>query len=190
MPDPTIADPGATPAARYARVAARFDEVVHAVPADRWGSPAPCEGWVARDVVDHLCEWVPAVIGRSGLTPPPAAGDGPVERWEALHAFLAGALADPATAAASFDAGPPGRMTVARAIDQLVTPDVLVHTWDLARAAGLDERIDEELAAELLEQMGPMDEVLRASGHFGPKVEVPDDADAQTRLLAFTGRRP
>ena len=35
-----------------------------------------------------------------------------------------------------------------------------------------------------------MDEVLRASGHYGPKVEVPADADEQTRLIAFTGRHP
>jgi hypothetical protein len=35
-----------------------------------------------------------------------------------------------------------------------------------------------------------MDEVLRQSGHFGPKVDVPDDADELTRLIAFTGRRP
>ncbi len=29
-----------------------------------------------------------------------------------------------------------------------------------------------------------------ASGHYGPKVEVPADADEQTRLIAFTGRQP
>ena len=38
--------------------------------------------------------------------------------------------------------------------------------------------------------MLPMDEVLRGSGHYGPRVEVPDDTDAQTRLLAFIGRDP
>jgi hypothetical protein len=38
--------------------------------------------------------------------------------------------------------------------------------------------------------MEGMDEVLRASGHYGPRVDVPPDADEQTRLIAFTGRRP
>jgi hypothetical protein len=42
----------------------------------------------------------------------------------------------------------------------------------------------------MYEGMAPMDEVLRASGHYGPRVAVPDDADAQTRLLAFIGRQP
>jgi uncharacterized protein (TIGR03086 family) len=181
-----------TPAGRYERVAGRFDARVREVPEDRWDSPAPCEGWVARDVVAHLCDWVPAVIGSSGVvfTPAPAASADPVGAWAALHSTLSAALADPAVATVHFDAGPPGRMTVERAIDLLVTGDLLVHTWDLARATGLDERIDEALAAEQLASMQPIDDLLRASGHFGARVEVPDSADAQTKLIAFTGRRP
>jgi hypothetical protein len=35
-----------------------------------------------------------------------------------------------------------------------------------------------------------MDELLRGSGQFGPKVAVPDDADAQTKLIVFIGRDP
>ena len=88
------------------------------------------------------------------------------------------------------DAGPPGELTVERAVDMLVTGDVLLHTWDLARAAGLDEQIDERLAAEMLVGMEPLDDVLRASGHYGPKVDVPAGSSVQDRLLAFTGRDP
>jgi hypothetical protein len=35
-----------------------------------------------------------------------------------------------------------------------------------------------------------MDEMLRESGQFGPRVDVSDDADEQSKLIAFTGRRP
>jgi hypothetical protein len=35
-----------------------------------------------------------------------------------------------------------------------------------------------------------LDEVLRASGQSGPRVEVPGDADVQTRMLGFIGRDP
>ena len=38
--------------------------------------------------------------------------------------------------------------------------------------------------------MEPLDEMLRASGQFGPRVAVDADADEQTRLIAFTGRHP
>ena len=38
--------------------------------------------------------------------------------------------------------------------------------------------------------MEPIEELLRNSGQYGPRVEVPADADAQTRLIAFIGRDP
>ena len=43
---------------------------------------------------------------------------------------------------------------------------------------------------QLLEGMLPMDEILRSSGQYGPRVPVPDDSDPQTLLLAFIGRNP
>jgi uncharacterized protein (TIGR03086 family) len=81
-------------------------------------------------------------------------------------------------------------MTLAGAISRIYTTDVFLHRWDLARATGQDERLDEATCARLLEGMAPMDAALRASGHFGPRVEVPEDADVQTRLLGFIGRQP
>jgi uncharacterized protein (TIGR03086 family) len=65
-----------------------------------------------------------------------------------------------------------------------------VHTWDVARATGLDETLDADEVHRMFSAMEPLDEVLRASGHFGPRVPVPDDADEQTKLIAFTGRQP
>ncbi len=47
---------------RYRRVAGGFTDRVQAVPDEAWEQPAPCEGWVARDVVGHLVEWVPALL--------------------------------------------------------------------------------------------------------------------------------
>lgn len=38
--------------------------------------------------------------------------------------------------------------------------------------------------------MEPIEELLRSSGQHGPRVQVPDDADVQTRLLGFIGRDP
>ena len=84
-----------------------------------------------------------------------------------------------------------GPMTIEALIDQFITTDVLFHTWDLARATGLDEQLDpDEDFVGMLAAMEPMDEVLRNSGHYGPRVEVADDADAQSRILAFLGRDP
>ncbi|MGH3949197.1 MAG: maleylpyruvate isomerase N-terminal domain-containing protein [Pseudonocardiaceae bacterium] len=38
--------------------------------------------------------------------------------------------------------------------------------------------------------MEPVEDLMRSSGQYGARVEVPDDADVQTRMLAFIGRRP
>jgi hypothetical protein len=38
-------------AERYRRVAGRFTDTARAVPDGAWENPAPCDGWVARDVV-------------------------------------------------------------------------------------------------------------------------------------------
>ena len=72
----------------------------------------------------------------------------------------------------------------------MYTADVFMHRWDLARATGQEETLDPDKSAVMLEGMLPMDEVLRQSGQYGPRVQVPDDADAQTRLLTFIGRTP
>jgi uncharacterized protein (TIGR03086 family) len=81
-------------------------------------------------------------------------------------------------------------MPLGQAIDMIYTGDVFLHRWDLARATGQDETLDPDKCAEMFEAMLPMDDALRQSGHFGPRVDVPDDADVQTRLLAFIGRNP
>ena len=65
-----------------------------------------------------------------------------------------------------------------------------MHTWDLARASGQDDTLDADTCAAMLAGMQPMDEVLRASGQYGPKVPVPADAPVQDQLIGFIGRDP
>lgn len=75
----------------------------------------------------------------------------------------------------------------------LYTSEVLVHTWDLASAIGVDVEWDQELAAGTLigMQMG-----LPAEGREAPEIPfdavVPTTADATAmdRLVAWMGRTP
>ncbi|MGQ0802382.1 MAG: TIGR03086 family metal-binding protein [Actinomycetota bacterium] len=179
-------------AERFRRIAGQFTERVRAVPPGAWDNPAPCEGWVARDVVRHMIEYMPRLFfGSAGLELPniPSVDEDPVGAWEALCDALEAVLDDPEIAAREVDL-PIGHVTLAEAINQIGTNDILVHTWDLARATGLEERLDPEAVHEVFEGMEPHDAALRESGHFGPRVEVSHDADEQTKLLAFMGRRP
>jgi uncharacterized protein (TIGR03086 family) len=179
-------------AERYGKVADAFTDRVVAVPVGAWDNPAPCEGWVARDVIRHLVEWVPGFFqNHAGLDlgAMPSVDDDPAAAWQALDRSIRAALADPEAATREFE-GPMGPMTLADAIDSFCLGDVLVHTWDLARATGLDERLDPAEVHRQYEPMEGMEEAMRGSGHFGPRVPVPDDADEQTKLIAFTGRQP
>ena len=99
-------------------------------------------------------------------------------------------LNDPATPGKVLSNPHTGDVPLDQAIDRFYTADVFMHTWDLSRATGQDETLDKAKCAELLEGMLPIDDLLRKSGQYGPRVEVPDDADVQTRMLAFIGRTP
>jgi uncharacterized protein (TIGR03086 family) len=69
--------------------------------------------------------------------------------------------------------------------------DVLIHTWDLARATGQDERLDLSLVDACAAMFLPeMPERGRAAGIIGPAVEVGENTSSQERLLAAMGRRP
>ena len=177
---------------RYERVADQFSARVDAVPEGGWDAPAPPEGWLARDVVGHLSEWLPGFFcGVFGLEQPtiPSAADDPVGAWHALDGFLRTAINDPDLATSTRDT-PMGPKSFEDAFDMICTPDVLMHTWDLARATGLDETRDPVEVHRFVSGMEPMDEAMRSSGHYGPRIPVPEDADEQTRMIAFIGRRP
>lgn len=70
--------------------------------------------------------------------------------------------------------------------------DHLIHTWDLARATGGDQRLPDDLVAACSDWFDANEDTWRAQGEIGPTVDVDvdDDAHAQTRLLAPLRPRP
>ena len=180
-------------AEEHRRIAGAFTATAEAAAPEAWDHPAPPEGWLARDVVRHLVEWFPAFLhDATGITLPacPSVDDDPVGAWRTQTVAVQALLDDPDIAGREHDLPHIGRMSLEQAIDMIYTGDVFLHRWDLARATGQDETLDPDKCAAMLEGMLPMDEVLRQSGQYGPRVDVPDDADVQTKLLAFIGRTP
>ncbi len=182
-----------TAAAEHRSIAAEFTATVTGTPQDAWDNPAPPDGWVARDVVRHLLDWLPAFLnGPTDIVFPagPSVDDDPVTAWLTRRDAVQALLDEPATAEQEFEFPHMGTMTLGQAIDTVYTNDVFMHRWDLARATGQDETLDPLRCTRMLESMLPIDEALRASGHYGPRVEVADDADPTAKLMAFLGRAP
>jgi uncharacterized protein (TIGR03086 family) len=177
---------------RYRTIAAQFTQRVEAVPSGAWDNPAPCAGWVARDVVGHLVDWLPAFFFGAwdiDAGPIPSVDDSPAAAWAVVNAAIQRALDDPAVAGCEREVRF-GRLSFEDTVDMICTGDVLIHTWDLARATGLDETLDPAEVHRFVESMEPMDEMMRDSGQFGPRVSVASDADEPTRMIAFVGRQP
>jgi uncharacterized protein (TIGR03086 family) len=180
-------------AQRYRRVASGFTQRVNAVHGDAWSRPAPCEGWVALDIVRHLVEWVPHFLADGAgvtLTVGPSVDADPVGAWLSLSDGIQSLLDDPDQASRIFDHPHVGRHRLDDAVMSFVLNDVLIHTWDLARATGQDETLEPTEVARMFDGMHEIDALLRESGQYGPKVAVAADADVQTQLIAFLGRRP
>jgi len=182
-----------SPADKHRCVAHAFTLTVEGVAPEAWDQPAPPKGWVARDVVRHLVDWLPAFLqAGAAITLPagPSVEDDPGGAWGTQADAVQALLDDADIAERVHDLPHIGRMPLGQAIDMIYTSDVFLHRWDLARATGQDATLDPDTCATMLEGMLPMDELLRQSGEYGPRVAVPDDADVQTKLLAFIGRTP
>jgi uncharacterized protein (TIGR03086 family) len=177
---------------RYRSIADDLTARVEAVPDSAWDNQSPCAEWSARGVMAHVIDVAHgAVDALDGVTHVPVAADAlePAKDWAGARERIESALADPQRAGTLVDS-PFGQVPFAALVDQLLRIDTLIHTWDLARATGGDERIDADAAAETLQALSAIpDAMLRDSGAFGPAIPAPADADAVTALMCFAGRR-
>lgn len=173
---------------RYERAARGFSRRVDAVQPDAWARPSPCDGWTARDVVGHVIGTHLMFLGFVGRgVEGPSVDDDPKGAYAAASHQLLRALVDPTAAAAAVDGffGP----TLEEGVDNILTGDIVIHTWDLARAVGGDERLDPDEVDRYWKLTPGIDDAVRVPGIFGAALAPPEGADPQTKLLAFLGRR-
>jgi uncharacterized protein (TIGR03086 family) len=161
----------------------------------QWTAPTPNSDWDVRALVHHVVYgnlWAAELAAGKTIAEVGDRLEGDVLGSDPLAAYDASAQA----AADAFDA--PGALDAPCAVSYGPVPgsvyaghrflDVLLHQWDLAVATGQDTTLAPALVDACVEVLTPQAEAFRAAGAFGPAVDVPDDADAQTRLLALTGR--
>ena len=182
-----------TPAQEFRDVAGRFGDIVAGVRPDQWDDPSPVKEWTARDVVRHVVEWFPPFLSSGAgidLAPGPSVDDDPAGAWRNLYDEVLALLEDPEAERRVLSNPHIGEVPLPRAVSQFFTGDVFMHTWDLARATGQDDTMDADRCAVMLAGMEDYEDAMRSSGQYGPRFEVPDDADVQARLLGFVGRDP
>ena len=168
----------------------RAMDVVDSVRPDQLESPTPCTEWTVQQLIDHLVggtEYLLSAAEQRDPAQPTTATAADYRRGVAdvLSALkLPGAMERPCISPLGFE------WPVAQAVAGTFM-DVLIHTWDLARATGQDDKLDPDLVDACTAMFLPeMPERGRAAGIIGPAVEVGDDATAQDRLLAAMGRHP
>jgi uncharacterized protein (TIGR03086 family) len=173
---------------RVQQIVYGFDQRVQAVSAEAWSNQSPCDEWKARDVVVHVTNNLRRIA--TGLGGPASGEVTPDEdirsAWNSSRDNLLAALLT-ADLSTNLD-GPFGPMPAEQLLGRLVSTDILVHTWDLARATGGDESLPAEYIEGAYAGLKPMDAMIRGRGVFGDKIEVPG-ADLQTEFLSFIGRK-
>jgi uncharacterized protein (TIGR03086 family) len=171
-------------ATTYDRRAAAFEALIIGTPPERWSSPSPCDGWLARNVVSHVVDFSAGVLRDKGFEDPPryADFDGPLAAFQATRQFVVRVLDDPDT--------PP---KTASFLHWSLSFDLPQHGWDLAVATGQDPTMDPDEVQLLWGSLSgdPANwEWQRANGWYGAPVAVPEDAPLQDQTLGLLGRNP
>ncbi|WP_245651728.1 TIGR03086 family metal-binding protein [Streptosporangium amethystogenes] len=185
----------------YRRALDDFGALVHRIGLDQWENPTPCVDWDVRSLVNHVVGenlWAPELLaGRTHAEIGDAfegdlLGDDPIKAFDtsavpAVQAAIDHRVLDRVVHLPFGDV--PGREYITE-----LFADALIHTWDLARAIGADERLDPELVAACATWFtdagfGYRQAAAVGENQAGEHRKVPSDTDAQTRLLASWGRR-
>jgi uncharacterized protein (TIGR03086 family) len=178
----------------HRRAADSLKTTVERIPDGSWGDPTPCAEWDVHDLLHHITWsnlWVSPLVDGKRLDEVAPTLEGDVLGDDPIGITLRG-LQESSDA---FERGGDRPVQLSRGM----TPaseycfermnDLVVHNWDLARGIGIEVTLDPECMEVALEGYREHEAALRRSGALGPDVEVADDADQQTRYLAFFGRR-
>lgn len=172
-------------------------DILAGVTDDQLDDPTPCAEYSVGDLVDHVGQVTRGAtalalkrLDEADAAEPSRAnlGDG----WrddvaEDLRA-LGAAWRDPAVWRGSTDAG--GLELPNEVWGKIVLTEVVVHGWDLARAAGRPLGMPEEALRACLDHVASFVPNAPVPALWGPAVEVPEDAPLIDRIVAITGRKP
>lgn len=163
----------------------RFSATVDAT--TDWSAPSPCAGWTAADVVDHVVDTERDYLTRMDVPLPGRPTGSPDAVW-AAHLAAVRPLVTDELRAREYD-GFFGRTTMGATLDDFYGFDLVVHGWDLASSQGTPTTFTDADMDAMEQAFVGFGDHAYDDGVFKQPVDVPEDADRQTRLLARMGRR-
>ncbi|MEM9519228.1 MAG: TIGR03086 family metal-binding protein [Actinomycetota bacterium] len=173
-----------------------FAAVVAGLRDDDWDRPSMCDGWMIKDVVEHIIggdrfarivldggtldEAIAAVVGVDHLGPDPIAAV--TEASAAAREAFAGSLERVVD-------HPVGKIPARRFIGFRVF-DQLGHTWDIATALDQTLALDPDAVSVALEVAAIEHTMIEGSPHFADATTAGPtaDTDDQVRFLRAIGR--
>lgn len=174
----------------------QMDHVVRLAPEGAWSQASPCEGWTARHVLGHvnaIQRFIEASINDAEApmnpmeNPDRHVGADPAADWAATRDAVLAALDRPGVLHKVVDT-----FRGKQEVDQFIgfnVADTTIHAWDLARALGVDDRLDAGLVERVTALVAPVADKMRNPMVFADAVAVAAKADPQTKLLGIVGRR-
>lgn len=167
----------------------RFGAVVDPAGPDAWHGASPCEGWTARDVLDHVVDSQRDFLARQELALEPRPDGSPQQVWATHLADVRRVLGEGAVLDREFDSYF-GRSTIGATLATFFNLDLVIHRWDLARALGSDTAFTADEIAHVEACLDELGDNIYAHGACSPALPVGAAASPQDRILARTGRDP
>jgi uncharacterized protein (TIGR03086 family) len=146
----------------------------------------PCDQWDVRTLLNHMLDTQNYFVGAArgedvsppAPNPPELLGDDPRADFERGRSDMLNTY------------GAPGVIEKTGPSLGIAFSDQLLHGWDLAQATGQDATMPEGLPDAAFEMIHGRFTDDQRKGVFKPEIDVPVDAPAQDKLLAYTGRKP
>lgn len=169
-----------TPIELWESAASSFDARHQLLTDEHLGNATPCPEFDVAALIEHAVGTQVALGRKLGGT----AVDG--ASWADARAAMVEALAAPGSVDGIMQDDFLGEVPRERVL-AIATNDLLIHSWDLARALGVDETLPEQNLQPAIDGILAFPEDLRAK-LFGNPIDVAADASAQEQMLAVAGR--
>ena len=174
-----------------------LDRFIKNIKQDQWNTQSTCSEWVVKDLVNHLVYenlWLADLLDGKTVAEvgdqyeeKDLLGDDPKQAWEQSSQKASVSLTGFGDLEKIINLGE-RQISFSQYLSEMIF-DKIIHGWDVAKSTGQADDLDQELVDFVYDYAAQKEEELRSYGVIGKRIEVPKDADKQTKLLAMLGRK-